>query len=385
MYRKCIVCFMLLISWASLVRGAHSDKYAYVDSMALVIPKEYTYSIDSLGIYINRNFSSQEERVRAIYIWMTHHLIYTVYNTFTSQNEEIDEKEELEAALRNRRGVCRQFARLFKALNEKVGITAYVIDGYNKNGSVIIPEIHEWCAARIDSQWYLFDPTFGMGYIDNYKFVSSPNLSFFMILPQKAISTHMPFDPIWQLMERPYSYPEFEQGVIDEQRMFPVFHWKDSITAYSEQSDVEQMRGTTARMLVNGNRNELVDYFLQLNQSNIYIIMEDKVMKAYNEATKLQNEAIDQINLFIHYRNMLFTPKKKEKEVRRMIEIPESIIHRADSLINTIHVLSRKHKNEVLNLRQAIIDASTQIYKQKLFVERYYTTKSSLRKQLFYR
>lgn len=366
------------------VLSAHADqvKYAQVDSEALSIPTEYTYSVDSLALYIRQKFKTPETQARAIYVWMTHHLTYNVYPTFVSRNEVNDDAKQVASTLRTRSGICRQFSLLFQALATRLGIETHTVIGYTKSGTVVMPEVHQWCVARMGSQWSLFDVTFGAGFVEDYKFTPSPNDAYFMVFPQQAIRTHMPFDPLWQLLERPYSYEEFKAGAIDSGRKVAAFRYTDSIATFTRQSWELQLKAANHRALNNGKGNELLDYFIQLNRANIQIAGDVRVIDIHNRTMALQNRAVDSLMLFIRYRQAEFRPKKTEKQVRRMIEVTEELMLEADSLINTILVISPKYKEAVMNLRKSIIELATQTFKHKIFVERYYATKPSLRKQL---
>ena len=362
-----------------------SNRYARVDAAILSIPDEYTKKVDTFAEYINRKFKGDEAKMRAIYVWMTHRMAYNVFTTFTSRNEVYSEEKEVQETLSTRKGVCRQFALLFKTLAGKVGIKAYLIDGYGKSGNVVLPEVHEWCVAQVNGEWYFFDPTYDTGYIEDYRFVSAPDDVYFKQLPERFIQTHMPFDPLWQFLKRPYSYSEFEKGVLESGRNVPFFCWQDSRKVYDRQSWVEQLEAARSRILANGKGNDLVDYFLQLNQANTQVGKDSEAIDVYAAATDLQNRAVDSINVFIRYRKAGFRPRKAEAQVRRMIEVSEELTLRADSLINSVHTISSQYKQALLNLRESIMDLAMQIYKHKLFLERYYATKPSLRGNLLRR
>lgn len=359
-----------------------SNRYARVDAASLSIPDEYTRKVDDLAGYIDRKFKGDEAKIRAIYVWMTHRMAYNVFTTFTSRNEVYSEEKEMQETLSTRKGVCRQFALLFKTLAAKVGIKAYLIDGYGKSGDVVLPEVHEWCAAQVNGEWYFFDPTYDTGYIEDYRFVSAPADAYFKLVPERFIQTHMPFDPLWQFLKRPYSYSEFEKGVLEPGRKVPLFCWQDSLKVYDQQSWVQQLEAARNRILANGKGNDLVDYFLQLNQANTQVGKDSEAIDIYAGATDLQNRAVDSINVFIRYRKAGFRPRKTEAQVRRMIEVSEELTLRADSLINSVHTISPQYKQALLNLRESIMDLAMQIYKHKLFLERYYATKPSLRGNL---
>jgi transglutaminase/protease-like cytokinesis protein 3 len=62
--------------------------------------------------------------------------------------------------------------KIFKEIANKVGIDTETISGYTKQKGVD-PMSHAWCASKIDNQWYIFDPTWGSGFVNNGKFVNA--------------------------------------------------------------------------------------------------------------------------------------------------------------------------------------------------------------------
>jgi transglutaminase/protease-like cytokinesis protein 3 len=68
--------------------------------------------------------------------------------------------------------VCSDYTKIFKEIANKVGIDTETISGYTKqNGAV------DRClmlgVLKIDNQWYIFDPTWGSGFVNNGKFVNA--------------------------------------------------------------------------------------------------------------------------------------------------------------------------------------------------------------------
>jgi transglutaminase/protease-like cytokinesis protein 3 len=69
---------------------------------------------------------------------------------------------------------------------------------------------HAWCASKIDNQWYIFDPTWGSGFVNNGKFVNAFDDRYFK--SSEIIASHMPFDYMWQFLTYPISNQEFYNG-----------------------------------------------------------------------------------------------------------------------------------------------------------------------------
>uniref|UniRef100_UPI0034A471F0 transglutaminase domain-containing protein n=2 Tax=Bacteroides TaxID=816 RepID=UPI0034A471F0 len=234
------------------------ERLTFPDSVALAAPETAGRSVSSLVAYLKQHLSTDDQLARAIYTWVSRNIKYNVYITYTSRNEEADETKEIQKILSERKGICQDYALLFKALVKEAGMDAYVIDGYNRRDGALLPDPHEWCAAKVSGKWYMFDPTWGAGFVENYQFIPSPNHRFCKLLPDTLLKTHMPFDPMFQFRERPLSYEEFDTGVVDEQRSVPVFYWADTLALYARQDTLERLVSVRQRMLSNGRSNDLV-------------------------------------------------------------------------------------------------------------------------------
>ncbi len=141
------------------------------------------------------------------------------------------EEDKISKTLVTHKGVCENYAAIFNDLCRKTGIKSFVITGYTKQNGFrdFIP--HAWCAAFIDSAWFLFDPTWGSGYIANAVFHKQINNYYFEAIPAMLIKTHMPFDYLWQLMHYTVTAQEFYEGRTMENPSRPYFNYIDSIAA----------------------------------------------------------------------------------------------------------------------------------------------------------
>ena len=253
------------------------ERLTFPDSVALAAPEAAGRSVSSLVAYLKQHLSTDDQLARAIYTWVSSNIKYNVYITYTSRSEEANETKEIQKILSERKGICQDYALLFKALVKEAGMDAYVINGYNRRDGALLPDPHEWCAAKVSGKWYMFDPTWGAGFVENYQFIPSPNHRFCMLLPDTLLKTHMPFDPMFQFRERPLSYEEFDTGVVDEQRSVPVFYWADTLALYARQDTLERLASARQRMLSNGRSNDLVYYMLELTSNNIRIAGYQKI------------------------------------------------------------------------------------------------------------
>lgn len=188
--------------------------------------QQYDYSkIDQLSASINYNGTSVEElanqlqayattdleKARLIYAWITHHISYN-YSGFVSGNYGDVTPSGI---LKSRQGVCSGYANLFQALAKEMGLEAHVIEGYAKGYGYAVGNStdvnHAWNAVKINNAWYLVDSTWGAGYIHNNQFVKKFNPFYFATNPTQFIYDHLPSDEDWQLLSQRYSKEQFEQ------------------------------------------------------------------------------------------------------------------------------------------------------------------------------
>jgi transglutaminase/protease-like cytokinesis protein 3 len=69
--------------------------------------------------------------------------------------------------LKKRKGVCAHYAVVFNDLARGNSVLYYrrVHQTVRKVSSLA----HAWTAAKINNKWYVFDPTWGAGYVNNGK------------------------------------------------------------------------------------------------------------------------------------------------------------------------------------------------------------------------
>ena len=187
-------------------------------------------SPDSLAWKLTAAYTTELEKVRAIYSWICQNVRYNVeiYWPLSMRRpfkaEPIDTTSEWKPAdemvaqkvLRRGVAVCDGYSRLFKVLCQYAGIDAVVLNGYvrtNVDRAVNrFRSNHTWNAVRIDSAWYLVDATWGAGYMTyNDEFVQKQNDFYFLTPPEELIRDHYPEDLRWSLLPQPPSLAEFRK------------------------------------------------------------------------------------------------------------------------------------------------------------------------------
>src|SRR5262249_15396535 len=149
------------------------------------------------------------------------------------------------------------YAALFNDICSKSGVKSFMVEGYTKQNGFTDYIPHAWCAALVDSSWFLFDPTWGSGYVRNGKFVPKIDNSYFKVRPAVLIKSHMPFDYLWQFLNYPVTSQEFYEGKIQQNKSKEFFSYPDSISVYEKQSSVERLEASAARIEKNGVKNSM--------------------------------------------------------------------------------------------------------------------------------
>ena len=103
---------------------------------------------------------TDEEKVKAIYEWMTHNFEYDYeYNPLVQYFN-------VHKTLRIHKGVCYDFSHLFAALCRSQNIPCYVIDGTPYNPEM---DCHTWNRVYFDGSWWDVDVTVDIVQIEKQK------------------------------------------------------------------------------------------------------------------------------------------------------------------------------------------------------------------------
>lgn len=131
-------------------------------------------SIQELAATLTRGLSSNMDKARAIYQWVTHNISYDVAK---SRLNRLWWQGSASLCLRTKTGVCEDYAMLFAALCRAANVPAQVKTGYASSASASVR--HAWNAFYSGSAWVLCDPTWDAGYVDGDRFVKQPGLDWF--------------------------------------------------------------------------------------------------------------------------------------------------------------------------------------------------------------
>jgi len=234
------------------------------------IPESETAFVETIAAHINKHHKTEKEKITAIYCWLGHNIAYDVAkasNLSRSTTDFYDKDKAIRHTLAVRKGVCQDYAELMEALCEKCGIKVYPIYGIIRDHERI-GEAHAWIIAYIDRQWRIYDPTWGAGYVNDGVFSQYFDFKFYDMSPENAIKSHLPIDPMWQLLSYPVSVESFYRNDFQAEPSVQFFNFSDTIALFFQKDSIQQCHDMIRRIEARGIYNQAtVDYLTCLNTS----------------------------------------------------------------------------------------------------------------------
>ena len=365
-----------------LIFGQVNPGYALVDAKLAAIPVSSTTSIEAIAKYINTNFKTETDKIRAIFYWTASNISYDVPGMYeVNFNETVPEK--IAKTLKTKKGVCIHYAVVFDALSQKVGLESYIIEGYTKQNGKISNLAHAWIAAKIDKKWYVFDPTWGAGYVNSGKFSKKLNNSYFKVAPVAIIASHIPFDYLWQFSNYPITNGEFYEGKIQINKTKKYFDFEKEITSYNAMSEADQLFASAERIEKNGLKNAMILERYEGKKQQLTYLRQNTNIEKLNAIVNEMNEAVVLLNDFIHYRNNKFKPTLSDDEISNMIETPRAKLVKCQNDIYSVGPVGDKNASNVASIKASIGAALEQAEEHSLFVKNYLSKSKIVRKTMF--
>jgi hypothetical protein len=356
--------------------------YVAIDEIALRIPDSSTGTTEAIAAYINARFSGSREKTRAAFIWVASNIQYDIANMYAINPYEQPE-EKISKALKTRKGICENYAALFNDICNKAGVRSFIVEGYTKQNGFADYIPHAWCAAFVDTAWFLFDPTWGSGYVNNGKFYNRINNEYFHMSPSVAIRSHMPFDYLWEFLYYPVSNQQFYEGKTQENKANPFFNFIDTLTAYERLSKIERYAAAADRIEKNGMKNSLIFNQLQWLRREIDVERQNKIVNLYNSALADHNQALNEFNAYIDFYNKQFKPAKTDPEIQAMLDGSATHLKEASAKLDQIKNPDQNTSVLIGTFRSHLSDLSTRIDEQQEWLKKYFSKGKMGRKSMF--
>jgi hypothetical protein len=330
-------------------------------------------STQEVADFILSKYSTETGRIQGIYSWVTNNIRYDKTGTF-AMNAGPDKQAKIEVAFKNRRGVCENFAAIFNDICQKSGFQSFMIEGITRVNNQLVDGAHTWVTVRVNEEWYFFDPTWDEGGRSNY----------FMVTPEEFISTHIPFDPLWQFL--PTSANTGMNKTENKSHQSSEFtNYKDSLAAWMQLDSISKLEATERRILNAGINNRNVKTNLSVVKMNLEIERQGEQVEWHEMATKDLNEAVEKINQFIEIRNDLSLLQKPDEELKKMLADSRSKIDRAVTYLDKIDQSKEKLVMGTWPERERIVSLKSKLESQETFLNQYIKTAIAERRALFYK
>jgi len=366
-FRSVLLMFILTIPFMKNI--AQEIDYQNIVRLVNQTPISATNSTIQLSKYLTSSFDTETEKLASIYFWVAKNIRY---DDELAKNPRLylEIKEVVDEVMNSKSGVCQHYAELFAELSRLAGLKAYVVDGYTIENGQIADASHAWNLVNISENWYHIDATWANAMIKSTSKKAFPP-TYFLVKPLASIKTHMPFDPIWQILSSPIKYDQFDSGKFDLTN--GNFSYKDSINLYFMQSTIEQQRETIRRMQNNGPFNKLIKKEFELKQRNLNTSLSNQEILKYNKGIFYYNRGMTFLNQYIKLRNNKFKDKKYgKKELIGLIDSSSVYLQNAETTFAEIQIndpeIKRQIKINTVNLNKSM----EMIQKEREYVTQFF-------------
>ncbi|RBN51083.1 hypothetical protein DR980_04475 [Flavobacterium psychrolimnae] len=378
------ISFLFFFFFSMLSFGQANTGYAVADAKMAAIPENATTSTQAIANYINANFKTETDKIRAVFYWTASNITYDIPGmNAVNFNETVQQK--IVKTLKTKKGVCIHYASVFNDLSQKVGIQSYIIEGYTKQNGKVSNLAHAWVAAKVDRKWYVFDPTWGSGYVKNGRFSKKLNSYYFKTDPSTIIASHIPFDYLWQFSNYPITNNEFYEGKTQINKTKKYFDFEKEIAKHNSLSEAEKLAAAAERIEKNGIKNAMILERYEGKKKQLAYLQYNSNIEKLNEIVNEMNEAVVLLNDFIHYRNNTFKPALPDIEISDMIDAPRAKLAKCQDAIYKVGSVGNENAANVASIKKSISKALAQAEEHARFVDNYLSNSKIVRKTMFYK
>lgn len=345
------------------------NEYSKIDRQILNISTDQANSTDNIAAYIKSHFTKEEERVRAAYTWVANNIRYSTDSLHRVILNE-DRAEKVSIAFRRKKGVCENFAAIFDDICTRSGLTSFVIDGYTNLNRYGDKTGHAWNAVLVNNTWYLYDPTWDIGFAANHQ----SGTQYFQLTAQEFIQSHMPFDPLFQFLNYPLTYQEFNKGLLKENSSRAYLNYVDSIATYNKKDSFSQFISAIERIQKNGTPSPMVSLKLSQLKMETEIVYQGTDADLYNSAVADYTAAVKDFKNFLTYRNNRFLPAKSTTEIEGMLQSIEQKIVSANGKLKIVNASKATLTLNTGDVEKMLDDLLTYVKEQQIFLKNYLGT-----------
>ncbi|NXW72697.1 KY peptidase, partial [Hirundo rustica] len=183
-------------------------------------------SVEELVKALVKRARTDLEKVRAIWMWICHHIEYDVVGYHNKSQLSSKPRDVFQMG----KGICEGYAELFEHMCSLAGIQCKKLSGHAKGHGYKTGQTftgnsdHAWNAVYLEGRWHLLDSTWGSGSVDDSftKFTYRYNEFYFLTHPALFINNHFPDNSNWQLLKPTLTLKEFENNMLHNSNFYKL-------------------------------------------------------------------------------------------------------------------------------------------------------------------
>jgi len=356
--------------------GVKAQSFENADKVASKIPSSATKSVETLANYISDKLSTPEEQLRAAYVWISKNIGYEKGGVadFIS---DYDADSAANVVIKKKKAVCSGYAELFSKTCRKLGFEAFTVTGYTMLNGEVDDAGHAWNAVKTaEGQWYLFDPMWGAGMLSKGKFNKKATTTYCLVEPALFLKTHMPFDPVWQLVSHPIKAEAFLKSE-EPATKGVICSYNDTIKREDPLLRSEQLTALCRRLKWAGDVNKCTSAMIEnVNQQLPLLKKREKNALEYRNVTQF-NGVADKVNKAIEFHTKFTSLKKNFRskgvtafQMKAMMDSCSANIAAARQLLVNLNFEKEDQQKQKLGLEKTVNDLQKQVEVQNAFLKK---------------
>ncbi|MBK7937946.1 MAG: hypothetical protein IPJ82_13030 [Lewinellaceae bacterium] len=195
MLERVVLCMLWVSFSASFARSQSPPDFPAIDTYARSLDFRGEKDIIRITDSLTGRYTTDLEKGRAIFIWITGHIAYDcgAENRLEKEPEEVIHPlyythYQLISIMKTRRTRCDGFSFLFKLMCRLAGIYTSVQEGYLRQGGEkvnpgTVEPNHAWNAVCYDGAWFETDLTAAAGQCEGKSFSRGLREEYFQMTP----------------------------------------------------------------------------------------------------------------------------------------------------------------------------------------------------------
>jgi predicted metal-binding protein len=339
---RSVYCLLLVLFLTGQLEASNASGHE-IDSLMRTRQWRQKSQIALLANDIMNMYDSDDKRFRAAFAWTAQNIRYDL--AALNDNKLYSNHILVGSALQKRLALCEGYVAVLDSLSKLMGISTAKVPGYTRWNNKLQPEPHLWIAVRLHGDWFLSDPTWASGSIVNGRYVAAYDSNWFLVPPTKLINSHMPYDPIWQLLPQPLSHRGFIQN--NKSHLEGLWQTSDSISNYLQSSVLNQHIGELRR-LRQGFSHQALQPRIRFLEQSISVQRHNQVVEIMQQCNALFNAAVQEYNKAVD----AFNQQKPRVQVLALLVRAGQVLESAKTMLPQSDVPQSLRNEMAMMLKQ---------------------------------